>query len=71
MYPKNHENFDKNSKSRVQFYWFLLKKCIKFRTNLAELYGLIDLDHNSKVVHRGFKSFQKQHKFWLFLLIFK
>ena len=23
--PKNHENF-KNSKSRVQFYWFLYKK---------------------------------------------
>ena len=25
MYPKNHENF-KNSKPRVQFYWFLSKK---------------------------------------------
>ena len=25
IYPKNHENF-KNSKPRVQFYWFLYKK---------------------------------------------
>ena len=29
-YPKNHENF-KNSKPRVQFCWFFLKKeCIRF-----------------------------------------
>ena len=25
IYPKNHENF-KNSKPRVQFYWFLQKE---------------------------------------------
>ena len=25
IYPKNYENF-KKSKTRVQFYWFLLKK---------------------------------------------
>ena len=26
IHPKNHENF-KSSKARVQFYWFLKKKC--------------------------------------------
>ena len=37
IYPNNHENF-KNSKPRVQFYWFLLKKdCIAFTEQAKKL----------------------------------
>ena len=33
IFPKNHENF-KNSKPRVQFYWFLYKKSVRSLTLL-------------------------------------
>ena len=38
IYPKNHEKF-KNSKPRVQFYWFLLKKECTVITVFFDLYS--------------------------------
>ena len=41
IYPKNHESF-KNSKPRVQFYWFLSKKeCSALYQNKFLLMSLI------------------------------
>ena len=45
IYPKSHGNF-KNSKPRVQFYWFLLKKSVRadfaihtFLATLCEIFS--------------------------------
>ena len=38
IYHKNHENF-KNSKPRVQFYWFLYKKSVNSHMDLMSNMG--------------------------------
>ena len=46
IYPKNHESF-KNSKPRVQFYWFLYKK--KFSALCQNKFLLISLIEHSDI----------------------
>ena len=66
LYPKNHENF-KNSKPKVQFYWFLYKKVHleNFREHKIGMLARKGLRH----FYLKYRSYQKFRN--LNLLLFK